>query len=245
MRGRIAPRWVRLGVAASLAACFSLPASAADDLDRLVALFDSVVFGSEIPGVAPATRLRKWTGEVRYKIGGRGASAARPSIQHHAAILARLTGLAYREIGAQDRGENLVILVVPGAEMFKAGQQIEKDAATLKRIVEGAHCYFLSYSVEDRITYGAVIANAEIAPADLDRCLMEEMAEVLGLPNDDDAIKARYDSLGRSWSRHAPLAPAGALMVRTLYDREMAAGLPRADALLRARQVIERLLASP
>jgi hypothetical protein len=215
------------------------------DLDRLTRLFDSVVFGNEIPGAAPAVRVRKWTGEVRYKLAGAGAAAARPIVAHHAATLMRLTGLNYREIGAQEAGENLVIFVVLRGEMFKAGQRIEKNTAVLQEIMKDARCFFLSYSVEDRIAYGAVVANAEIGQADLGRCLMEEMAQVLGLPNDDPDTKASFAGLANASNRDAPLTPPAALMVRTLYDPQLTIGMPRAEALAVARAIINRLTRSP
>jgi hypothetical protein len=234
-----------VSVAFVLMALSALAWAGTAELDRLTRLFDSVVFGSEIPGVAPAERVRKWTGEVRYKLAGAGAVAARPIVAHHAAVLGRLTGLNYREIGAREAGETLVIFVVPRDEMFKAGQRIEKNDAILRNVVKDARCYFLSYAVEDRIAYGAVVANAELGPADLGRCLMEEMAQVLGLPNDDPDTQASFAGLAGASNRDAPLTPAAALMVRTLYDSRLRVGMPRAEALPVAREIIEGLTRSP
>ncbi len=213
------------------------------DLERLVGVFERVVFGSEIAGVAPAERVRKWQGEVRFKLGGTGAASAREAVHRHAAQLSTLTGLAYREVPAKAQGENLVILVVPRAQMFEAGKLVEKNETVLRRIVEDArgHCYFLSYSKADQIVYAAVVANADLDAAALAACLLEEMAQVLGLPGDDPGLKAsvagRVPAPGGSG-----LAPAAELMVRTLYDARLKAGMTRAEARAAARLVFQDLL---
>lgn len=211
----------------------------AEEAERLTRLFDIVVFGSEIPGVAPAERVRKWSGPVRYKVAGTDVAQWRPAIERNAKTLAALTGLTYRPIGAQESGETLVILLVPRAKMLEAGALVEKDPATLKRIVDDARggCYFLSYSKEGRILYGAVVANVERPKSDLERCLLEEMTQVLGLPNDAPGIKdpvPGYKYLGSG------LTPAGELLLRTLYDPALKPGTPRAEALAFVRKLFSQ-----
>lgn len=213
------------------------------DLERLVGVFERIVFGSEIAGAAPAERVRKWQGEVRFKLGGSGANAAREAVHRHAAQLSTLTGLAYREIGAKAQGETLVILVVPRAQMFETGKLVEKNETVLRRIVEDArgHCYFLSYSKADQIVYAAVVANAELDAAALAACLLEEMAQVLGLPNDDPGLKVPV--AGRApVPGGSGLTPAAELMVRALYDARLKPGMARAEARAAARQAIQDLL---
>ncbi len=211
----------------------------AEEAERLTRLFDIVVFGSEIPGVAPAERVRKWSGPVRYKVAGTDVAQWRPAIERNAKTLAALTGLSYQPIGAQESGETLVILLVPRAKMLEAGALVEKDPATLKRIVDDARggCYFLSYSKEGRILYGAVVANVERPKSDLERCLLEEMTQVLGLPNDAPGIKdpvPGYKYLGSG------LAPAGELLLRTLYDPALKPGTLRAEALAFVRKLFSQ-----
>jgi hypothetical protein len=211
-------------------------ARTAEEAERLTRLFDIVVFGSEIPGVAPAERVRKWSGSVRYKVAGTDVAQWRPAIERNAKALAALTGLTYQPIGAQESGETLVILLVPRDKMAEAGALVEKDQATLKRIVDAAQggCYFLSYSKEDRIVYAAVVANVERPKSELERCLLEEMTQALGLPNDVPGIKdpvPGYKYLGSG------LTPAGELLLRALYDPKLAAGTPRAETLAFVRKL--------
>jgi len=225
-----------------LAAAFAAVAAdarTAEEAERLTRLFDIVVFGSEIPGVAPAERVRKWTVPIRYKLAGSDLATWRPVVQRHATMLVSLTGIAYQEIGPKEAGENLVVMLVPRDKMYDAGALVEKDPTRLKRIVDAASggCYFLSYSKEDRILYGAVVANVERPKNELERCLLEEMTQVLGLPNDAPGIKdpvPGYKYLGSG------LTPAGELLLRTLYDPTLKPGTPRAEALGLVKQLFSR-----
>ncbi|MHB1219671.1 MAG: DUF2927 domain-containing protein [Alphaproteobacteria bacterium] len=205
-------------------------ARTAEEADRLTRFFDIVVFGSEIPGVAPAERVRKWTAPIRYKIGGSRVAEWRPVIQRHAATLAGLTGISFREIGAKEAGENLVVMLVPRDKMAEAGALVEKDPAKLRAVLNGTRggCYFLSYSKEDRIVYAAVVANVEGPKPMLEHCLLEEMAQMMGLPNDSDRVTP---SMFNDSERHMALTPGDVALVKALYDPALKPGTPRAETL--------------
>lgn len=221
-----------VAVAILLAAFVGMQAFArpAEEAERLTRLFDIVVFGSEIPGVAPAERVRKWVAPIRYKIAGTNLAEWRPVIQRHAATLAGLTGISFHEIGAKEAGENLVVMLVPRDKMSEAGALVEKDPAKLRTVVDGTRggCYFLSYSKEDRIVYAAVVANVEGPKPMLEHCLLEEMTQMMGLPNDSDRVSP---SMFNDSERHMALTPGDVALVKALYDPALKPGTPRAETL--------------
>lgn len=215
-----------------LATAFAAAADArtAAEADKLTRFFDIVVFGSEIKGVAPAERVRKWTGPIRYKIAGTDAATWRPVVQRHAATLTGLTGIAYQEMGAKEAGENLVIMLVPRDKMYDAGALVEKDPVKLRAVLNGTRggCYFLSYSQEDRIVYAAVVANVEGSKPMLEKCLLEELTQMMGLPNDSNEVSP---SVFNDSERQMTLSPGDVAMVKALYDPALKPGTPRAEAL--------------
>lgn len=227
-------RWRRaaavLVVLAAALTAVAVQARSPEEADKLTRFFDIVVFGSEIKGVAPAERVRKWTGPIRYKIAGSDVATWRPVIQRHAATLAGLTGIAYQEIGPKEAGENLVIMLVPRDKMADAGALVEKDPAKLRAVLNGTRggCYFLSYSKEDRIVYAAVVANAEGPKPMLEKCLLEELTQMMGLPNDSNEVSP---SVFNDSERQMTLSPGDAAMVKALYDPALKPGTPRAEAL--------------
>jgi hypothetical protein len=214
----------------------AVQARTAEEADKLTRFFDIVVFGSEVPGVAPAERVRKWTVPIRYKIAGTGVAEWRPVIQRHMATLTGLTGIAYQEIGPKDAGENLIIMLVPRAKMEEAGALVEKDSAKLRAVLSQTRggCYFLSYSKEDRIVYAAVVANVEGPKPMLEKCLLEEMTQMMGLPNDSNEVSP---SVFNDSERQMTLSPGDVAMVRALYDPALKPGTPRAEALAFVRKL--------
>lgn len=226
---------VVLVLAAAFAAA-AVDARTAEEADKLTRFFDIVVFGSEIKGVAPAERVRKWTAPIRYKIAGSNLAEWRPVIQRHTATLTGLTGIAYQEIGPKEAGENLVVMLVPRDKMSEAGALVEKDPNKLRAVVNGTRggCYFLSYSKEDRIVYAAVVANVEGPKPMLEHCLLEEMTQMMGLPNDSDQVSP---SMFNDSERHMALTPGDVALVKALYDPALKPGTPRAEALA----VVKRL----
>ena len=204
--------------------------------------FDIVAFGSEFNAITSVRQVRKWSGPIRMKILGKGAANYRSAIQRHATTLADLTGLTFTEIKPDVRGETLIIWFAPAAEMFAVGSRIEKNAAVLRRIVDqsAGGCYFLSYSFDDgRIAYGAIVVNSERTAAATRHCLLEEMTQSLGLPNDSPRISP---SIFNDNERLAELSAIDVLLVSTLYDPRMTRGLPRAQALDLAREIITELV---
>jgi hypothetical protein len=223
----------------ALFAGIAVQARPAEEAERLTRFFDIVVFGSEIPGVAPAERVRKWTAPIRYKIAGTAVAEWRPVIQRHTATLTGLTGIAYREIGPKEAGENLVVMLVPRDKMYDAGALVEKDAAKLRAVLNGTRggCYFLSYSKEDRIVYAAVVANVEGPKQMLEHCLLEEMTQMMGLPNDDDRVSP---SMFNDSERHMALTQVDVALVKALYDPALQPGTPRAETLAFVKKLFLR-----
>ncbi len=230
---------VLLVLAAALAAV-SVQARTAAEADKLTRFFDIVVFGTEIPGLTPADRVRKWTGPIRYKVAGTSVAEWQPVIQRHAATLTGLTGISFQQIGPKDSGENLVIMLVPRAKMEEAGALVEKDPAKLKAVLSQTRggCYFLSYSKEDRIVYAAVVANVEGPKPMLEKCLLEEMTQMMGLPNDSNEVSP---SVFNDSERQMTLSPGDVAMVKALYDPALKPGTPRTEALAFVRKLFLQL----
>lgn len=226
---------VLLVLAAALAAV-SVQARTAEEADKLTRFFDIVVFGTEIPGLTPADRVRKWTAPIRYKVAGSAVAEWQPVIQRHAATLTGLTGISFQQIGPKDSGENLVIMLVPRAKMEEAGAMVEKDPAKLRAVLSQTRggCYFLSYSKEDRIVYAAVVANVEGPKPMLEKCLLEEMTQMMGLPNDSNEVSP---SVFNDSERQMTFSPGDVAMVKALYDPALKPGTPRIEALAFVRKL--------
>ena len=228
-----------LAVLATAALVTSAAAQEKMRVDRLVRYFDTIVFGAEIEGVAAQNMIRKWNANstLSYKIGGNTKSVGtfRPVIEKHAKSLAFDTGLKFREIGAREPGEHLIFWFADADKMVEAGLMIEKNAAVVRRVATG-RCYFLSYNMPDgKFIRSMIVVNRANKFADIEHCLLEEMAQSLGLPNDDPLVSP---SIFNDQEQHMELTRVDRFLLRTLYDKRLPAGTPRAQALTLARNIM-------
>ena len=69
-------------------------------------------------------------------------------------------------------------------------------------------------------------------------CVVEEMTQVLGLPNDSNAVKP---SIFNDQSRYFELTAHDRLMLKMLYDPRITVGMARRDALEMGRVILDQL----
>lgn len=208
--------------------------------ERLVAYFDYVVFGNEFAGRALPT-VRKWTEPIRYKFASNNAAITkyRPVVQAHFASLAQFTNLSFQEIGPRDPGENFIIGFAPLAGLVAYGRTLAANPAEVAgRQFETASCFFLSYIQDGRLVAARVLAGSDLPDQELVHCLLEELAQSLGLPNDDDRVAPSIfnDSLHLT-----SLSLIDKVLLRLVYDPRMRPGTPRAQALQLARAILAEL----
>ena len=228
------------GLLAATVACLAttvgvVPSAAQDKMrvDRLVKFFEIVAFGSEFEDIGKTPFVRKWKSKstLSYKIGGNKKSIEtfRPVIQKHAKALSFDTGLKFREIGARDPGEHLIFWFAEPDKMVEAGLMIEKNAKAVRKVASNARCYFLAYNLQNgEYVKSMIVINRANTFTDLEHCLLEEMAQSLGLPNDDPLVSP---SIFNDQERHMELTRVDRFLLRTLYDKRLPAGTPKEQAL--------------
>lgn len=232
-------------------------------VDELLQFFDTVVFGSEIAGVQPRRAVWKWGQPFRVVIreyderiatdgAGDQVRTLRQRrvkkrhfdfVQRHLSSLSRLTGIPTEEAGASRSRVNMVINFVPRFQMDNP-KLANVDPRLLKRVAAHGGCYFLSWpdaETGNRIVKAVIVVNAELSMARKDHCVLEELTQSLGFPNDAPARWPSIFSDNRSVSnqdRVRALSRVDRIIIRTLYDRRMTPGMARAEALRAARTLI-------
>jgi hypothetical protein len=211
-------------------------------LDKYVDYFDRIAFRSEYATSKTPHFLRKWPGSIiKFKIGGLKKPAAkyRATIARHSKALARYGAPDFVEIGGQTPGEDLIFMFVRTDGMMKAGRLLEKNEKVLRQMARG-RCYFLSYYMPDgKLVKGMIVVNSELPDVNIRHCLLEEMAQSLGLPNDSPVVSP---SLFNDQEQRLTLSQIDKVLVRTLYDKKLKHGMPRTLALETARKIISGLM---
>ena len=243
-------------------ASWSTHAFAAEDLDALMRHFDNVAFGSEYEGVAPATQTQKWVSPIRISVSGMTGemlqkpdgkrelklSRARPTepqialIRKHLTTLVKLTGVE-SEKADRDKGKpaNLYIKFVPRLVMGQPFIADDVEPDLLKKLGQPGVCYFLTRAIRTGALFrGLIVVNRELPPEQMDACLLEEMTQAMGLPNDSDIVAP---SIFNQTSTLRALTETDIYLLRTLYDKRLPPGTPRVDALRIGREIMSELLA--
>ena len=222
----------------------SLPAQARDPLtvEKYVKYFDEIVFRNEYASTRSSHILRKWPGPViKFKIGGlkKPAEKYRKVIARHSKALSRFGAPKFVEIDGNAPGEDVIFMFARTNSMKKAGRLLVKDETVLRNMAKGS-CYFLSFHMPSgNLIKAMIVVNSEFPESVIRHCLLEEMAQSLGLPNDSPYVSP---SLFNDNEQRQDLSQIDKVLVRTLYDKRMKAGMHREAALKMAHRVISRLM---
>lgn len=207
-------------------------------VDALVRYFDTIVFGSEINPAYANRVVAKWPKNlITVSLEKRATQQHLGFVSAHLKALAKLTG---KKFGGSKTAESadIRILFLKRDEMAN----IRGDNIDARAVLEGAMsggCYFLSWKKPDEdIVKAIVVVNVERDAALINSCLLEELTQSLGLPNDSDMLRP---SIFSDRDHLTELSPQDQILVRTLYDPRMTAGLPRTEALKVARTIISDL----
>ena len=208
-----------------------------------IALEDEFVRGEGLkPSTGESTAIKKWIKPIRVRAEfGPKAPASqtakdRQSLSNYVAHLARLTG---HPITMADSGANFHVMFVSADDtnfLTARVRQIVPDIgqsaiSLLDRLPRGVHCLVLAFSDSPGgYDYGTAIAVIRTEHPDLLRlsCIHEEVAQGLGLGNDDPRARP---SIFNDDDEFALLTTHDEHLLRILYDPRLTPGM-RADAAM-------------
>lgn len=233
--------WAK-GLAA--AACFTVAAPAAAlqqsaSFVEVVAQFEAVAFGHE-HGRKP-TVLRKWTESPQlglYVERNYDASEHLPALRHHARAIGRATGLS---IGAASGAEDVTLRFGFYPRTALVHLPRATDAQHFQELVTTSACVAMAVADDaGEIREGAIVIGTDISLALQRHCILEELVQVMGLPNDAchyrPSLFCEADHVGE-------LSGYDRLLLRALYDERLEPGMAQDEAMPIARRIIRELLA--
>lgn len=208
----------------------------AGEVSRLVSFFDDVVFGEEFSSIS--TRgdvISKWSGRVGVSMQGRVSDELAAMARRHLKTLGKLTNLEFHEVEPNYEGQAINIVFLKRSEMSKlTGPGI--DAGAVRTLAASGGCYFMAFHrPEEQIVKSIIVVNIEREAHITDSCLLEEITQSLGMPNDSDQFRP---SIFSDLDRENSLSRHDEIIIRTLYDSRMRPGSPRSEAIATARIII-------
>jgi hypothetical protein len=247
----IAARCLALGLLLVVAACAAPRQQELSD-DEILAIFERVAFRLDEQFVENAERnktgyrLSKWREPVRYVTLGRSA----PRYQAHVAKLARelsaVTGHPVLPAGTATANA-LVVFVEGGFEdapvsqrkLFQMFFDNELEMRTFfERLSREALCFgafTYGHGGQNEISAAVVLIPDNLAPREIPICIVQEIAQTMGVPNDDNTVRP---SVFNDPGGATTLAEIDRIMLRLLYDERLEPGMAWEEAEPIARQIL-------
>jgi Protein of unknown function (DUF2927) len=226
--------------AAVLSAIFSGRGHAEDPAltnERILANLIEVVFGSEFVG-EEVDFVRKWDGPMRIAIYAKDPARYRDLVLPHLQRLHELTGLDLDLVDSQSPGENAHILIL-GREQFYAYANDHLGAGKDPRTNSFLACYgFFKAGDGGRITEAFAVVPSFIGEDEMRSCVVEEVTQVMGLPNDSFDIAP---SIFNDDDEYQNLTWQDELFLRVLYDPRIKSGMDQPAFEAAARRIIAEL----
>lgn len=208
-------------------------------MEAVVAQFSRVAFGHE-HGVS-RNIIQKWSVPPSIAFFIRPKFDVEPHIQRIRGLLADihgLTGLSRSAVTANNP-VTLRFGFYPRSDFEKL--PLGPSTEDSRRFFSKSAC--IAVAVNDPghpgdITTGAIVIGTDIPERLRRHCIVEELVQVMGLPN--DACRYR-PSLFCEADLVDEMTPADRILLATLYDKRIAVGMSQADAMPVVRQVISEL----
>jgi hypothetical protein len=210
--------------------------------DYLVDAFIDIALGNEYE--AKPGQLRKWTSPIRYalihQVGDHELHARLIATQM--AHLAQLSGL---DIGpAANAGSANFLVVLSGETQLKDDLQRYfgwNSATQREKFFRETVCLGVMRARRGQIVRGVAIIPVDRARArgKLVACVVEELTQLLGLPNDSERV---FPSVFNDRSTDEFLSPLDVVLLRMLYDPRLKAGMDPATVRPLAHQIATELI---
>lgn len=204
------------------------------------AFFEAVVFGAETRNSRRTDTVLKWPGpdlpvDVEgFETGAGGRLRPVPVVKTHVAAvwqhlkaLESLTGLRPVPPGKDAGPVRLTVVFTPRTLMARIPLPGVPGALKQELAAPGG-CYFVSLADADgRLKRAFVVVNVERPADQIRHCLLEELVQAMGLPNDTSAFRP---SIFSDHDRLHALTERDQWLVRALYDRRIQPGMTKKTA---------------
>lgn len=218
----------------------ALPAKAQPSFESIVAQFEEVAFGDEHGNTVEI--IRKWTRSPDLALFRRPNYDIRPyleGIDRHLRAIGKLTGIPVHVADVPSEA-TLRLGFYPRSDFNKMPG--DRSDPEFVRWISTSAC--LALAIADQgdagsITGGAIAIGTDIPAQQREHCILEELVQVLGLPN--DACHYR-PSLFCEHDRVFELTAADRILVRTLYDPRLLPGTPKKTAMPTVRTIVAELM---
>ncbi|HLE87700.1 MAG TPA: DUF2927 domain-containing protein [Candidatus Brocadiaceae bacterium] len=210
-----------------------------EPVEKLLANFEHVVFVDEYDNERQYSHIRKWVDPIRIVLSGEQANNYRLAIENYSNNLSLLTGLSINVLPDLQHPYNFEIHFVPWDDIEILAKPHSPNPDWLETIVEDSSCLFIyKRNKKYEIKHAFIYVSIDEPVDEIKSCLLEEMTQALGFPNDSELINP---SIFNQWDHLQELSISDEILILTLYDNRLKPGTDREIALKLARIIISEL----
>ncbi|MEO1000256.1 MAG: DUF2927 domain-containing protein, partial [Pseudomonadota bacterium] len=198
---------------------------------------------------AGETVLIRWEEALTYRVIGSGADEATlEAIAAYTERLSRVTGLEIRELGPGEGRPRLLIFVERLSVLSPLLRELRdrsRGREGMDRIIEFlanpvplSPCYGQVSARDGRLDEALILIRAETAGRFRQTCIEEEIAQILGLINDDPAVRP---SIFNDDQEFALLTAHDEALLRIHYDPRLRPGMTREAVRLRLDAIVREV----
>ena len=209
--------------------------------------FDIIAFGNEFTGKRFA-RVRKWVDPIRIGLQGKYPEYFELFVLQQILDLQQLTNhrieLYYSPIlerknllprDFDQKKTNVILFYLPRDKISGAvTKYYDNDPAQVAAIVKSSTCFAKFFTRRDEIRAAIAVFPSEHSKDFMRACVVEELTQILGLPNDSAIVEA---SIFNDHSQYFELTKNDRMLVQVLYDPRITFAMPRQQALRLARTI--------
>ena len=213
--------------------------------EQIIINFNTVAFGNEYTR-SQYQYIRKWKDPIRAAILGKPpdefddmvvafideliAATGHRIALYYSPRMKREGRLPKWQKGKQPKANFFMIYdTINGIEAFTTKNKIPEGKHIVSTLKAGkAHCMATIYRKNKNIVRSIVYFPSHLSLQAIRICIVEELTQVMGLPNDSLTIT---QSIFRDRGKHNELQPQDRLFLRLLYDPRVEYGMERVAAL--------------
>jgi hypothetical protein len=246
--------WPSLGVtvlALALASCVTTRQETMSD-DEILGVFQRVAFRLDEQFVENAARnkagyrLSKWREPMRYVTIGRSAPRYEAAVAALARDLSEASG--HPVVPATSGDANTLVVFLEGGfkdapvkqrKLFRMFFDNDRQMrAFFQRLSREALCFgafTYGHGGENEISAAVVLIPDNIGPREIPVCIVQEIAQTMGVPNDDNTVRpSAFNDPGDATA----LAEIDRIVLRLLYDDRLKPGMTWEEAEPIARKIL-------
>jgi len=206
--------------------------------EKLLRNFDIIVFRNEFDDRVDSY-LRKWVVPLRVFLDVRSGDpkVVRFLVERHLRHLAKITG---HDITLVDdpAAANVTVVFERDSRLGKVGNDYFGKKFDIRQVSRSNVCFGRYYSNNSYEIFRAIVVipiDRAMSRGRLPACVVEELTQILGLPNDSDEV---FPSIFNDKSIDEDLTPHDIILIRSLYDPRLKPGMPRGEVLRQVKRIL-------